>query len=81
MTDLLIHLLGTDAADPGCDAAFEALDQLAETILEGRDPGQAFASILTHAAQCTACREDTEGYLTALREIALPEAPRAEGSR
>lgn len=75
MTDALTRLLGDDAPDPGCDAAFAALDRLAEAILEGRDPTSEFAPILTHAERCSACREDTEGYLAALREITPPRAP------
>jgi hypothetical protein len=75
MTDPLDRLLGSDGPDVGCDAAFEALDQLAEMILRGVEPGVEFAPILTHAANCSACGEDTEGYLAVLRAVVPPRAP------
>lgn len=67
--------LGTGGRDPGCDAAFEVLDEYVDAVLRG-DEGVAerFAELITHAENCDACREDTEGLLAAIREVGPPPA-------
>jgi hypothetical protein len=65
---LLERLLGTGAPDPGCEECFEVLDQYADALLSGEDVGLRFPALVTHLTQCEACREDTEGFLAALRE-------------
>lgn len=73
MTDRpLERLLGTGGPDPGCEAAFEALDQYVEAVLRGEDVTVRFAAIVTHARNCVACREDTEGLLAALQSEPPP---------
>ncbi len=71
MTDRLFlsRLLGSDAADSGCDGAFEVLDQYAEAVLRGEDTTATYSQAITHVQNCPACREDTEGLLAALRMI------------
>jgi hypothetical protein len=64
---LLERLVGTDSPDPGCEASFEILDQYAEAVLRGEDTASRFPGVVAHLKQCDACREDTEGYLIALR--------------
>lgn len=71
------QLLGTGGDDPGCEAAFEVLDQYVEAVLRGEDVSHRFAQLITHARNCVACREDTEGLLAAL-EIELRPAIGAE---
>ncbi len=65
--------LGTGGTDPGCSAAFEVLDEYVDAVIRG-DEGVAerFAELITHAGNCDACREDTEGLLAAIREVAPP---------
>ena len=64
---LLERLLGTAIPDPGCEVCFEVLDQYAEAVLHGEDVESRFPDVVTHLQQCDACREDTEGFLAALR--------------
>jgi hypothetical protein len=73
---LLSHLLGSGAADPGCEAAFAELDLFAEAVLRGDDVAVRYGHLITHVQNCPACREDTEGLLAALREIEPPPADR-----
>lgn len=78
MTDprFLSRALGIDAPDPGCEGAFDVLDQYVEAALRGEDTTATFAQAITHVQNCPACREDTEGLLAALRMI---EAPPSDG--
>ncbi len=64
---LLEQLLGTDSPDPGCEACFAVLDQYAEAVLRGEDVASRFPEVIAHLHDCDACREDTEGFLAALR--------------
>lgn len=69
MTDpSLNRLLGSSGRDPGCERAFEELDQYCEALRRGEDVTDRFAEFATHIGNCAACREDTEGLLAALRE-------------
>lgn len=61
-------LLGHDGSDPGCEAAFELFDEYCDVVLRGALPGIHFAGLLSHIENCSACREDTEALLAALRE-------------
>lgn len=73
MTKLpLRKLLGTGGKDPGCEAAFEVLDEYVEAVLRGDEVTVEYAQLITHAKNCVACREDTEGLLAALRKIEPP---------
>ena len=68
--DSAIHkLLGSAASDPGCDGAFEVLDQYAEARRAGADADAMFPDFATHLRHCTACREDTEALLAALEAM------------
>lgn len=66
---LLEQLLGTYNPDPGCEACFEVLDRYAEAVLRGEDASSMYPEVAIHLRQCDACREDTEGFLAALRSI------------
>jgi len=73
MTNLdLRKLLGTDDADPGCDAAGELMDSFCELVAHGEPVSYRYTEFVTHMANCTACREDMEGLLAALRQQAKP---------
>lgn len=65
-------LLGTDDRDPGCDGAFEKLDQYVESVRRGEDPQLRYADFVAHIRNCAACREDTEGLLAALDLLEEP---------
>lgn len=62
----LEKLLGTNDRDPGCEGAFQVLDQYVEAFRRGEDIRVRYAGFLAHIHNCTACREDTEGLLAAL---------------
>lgn len=61
-------LLGSDAPDPGCDHSGELMDEYCELVLHGDALPDRYTTFLTHMANCTACREDMESLLAALRE-------------
>jgi hypothetical protein len=65
-------LLGTEDRDPGCEGAFEVLDQYVEAIRRGEDPRKRYADFVAHIRNCAACREDTEGLLAALDLLEQP---------
>lgn len=65
-------LLGTGERDPGCDGAFEVLDQYVEAVRRGEDPRLRYAEFVAHIRNCAACREDTEGLLAALDLLDQP---------
>lgn len=65
----LDQLLGTGSRDPGCDGAFEVLDEYVEAVSRGDDVARRYAEFLTHLHNCAACREDTEGLLAAMRDL------------
>lgn len=64
----LRKLLGSDAPDPGCDHSGELMDEYCELAVHGDALPDRYTVFLTHIANCTACREDTESLLAALRE-------------
>lgn len=68
----LKSLLGSGGRDPGCDIAFEQIDQYCEALRRGEDVSVHFAEFVTHIGNCAACREDTEALLAALKEIGEP---------
>ena len=74
--DLRERLLGGTPGDPGCEACFELLDEYAEAVLQGGDVARIFPELIAHLAGCTACREDTEGMLAALKLQPRPEEPK-----
>jgi hypothetical protein len=63
MTDhaLLHRLLGHPGPDPGCEACFEVMDQVAEAQAAGEDVTRRFPEVAAHLHDCPACREDLEG--------------------
>jgi hypothetical protein len=65
----LERLLGSADRDPGCEGAFEVLDQYVEAVRRGVDPSVRYAEFVTHIRNCAACREDTEGLLAALDRL------------
>lgn len=67
--DPLERLLGRAERDSGCDAAFEQFDRYCDAVLSGRDAVREFPDVVTHIANCPACREDAEGLLAALKQL------------
>jgi hypothetical protein len=67
--DPLERLLGRAERDPGCEAAFEQFDRYCDAVLSGRDAAREFPDVVTHIANCPACREDAEGLLAALKRL------------
>ena len=62
------NLFGTADPDPGCESSGELMDVYCEARVRGEAVSEKFASFLTHIANCTACREDTESLLAWLQE-------------
>ena len=62
------EILGTSGRDPGCDAGLDFIDEYCEIVAHGDPVPERFADFLTHLGNCRACREDTEGLLSAVRE-------------
>jgi hypothetical protein len=49
MTDKpLEQLLGSGERDPGCDGAFELLDQYCEAVRRGEEVADRYAEFVTH---------------------------------
>ena len=63
------RLLGRAERDPGCEVAFEQFDRYCDAMLNGRDAAREFPDVVTHIANCAACREDAEGLLAVLRQL------------
>jgi len=63
------RLLGSDQRDPGCDAGLDVIDRYCEAVLRGEDAAGRFPDFATHIHNCTACREDTDALLAALRGL------------
>ncbi len=72
----LERLLGNDGRDPGCEGAFEVLDQYVEARRRGAAVEVRYADFVSHIHNCAACREDTEGLLAALNESEGNPPPR-----
>lgn len=60
--------LGNARRDLGCEAGFEVIHRYAEALLRGENVEPAFPEVVAHLENCTACREDVEGLLAALRQ-------------
>jgi hypothetical protein len=70
--DLKDQLLGRGPLDEGCDAGMTVVDQYVEAVLRGEDAEALFPGLVAHMAGCAACREDIEGIIAALRDVAPP---------
>lgn len=57
---VLARLLGPAAAEVGCEACFEVLDEYVEAGLAGVDTRRALPGMDAHLLGCPACREDFE---------------------
>ena len=64
----LQKLLGSTDPDPGCEGSGELMDEYCERVSRGEPLSDRFDAFLTHMANCTACREDTESLLALLLE-------------
>jgi len=62
------RLLGSSDPDPGCDDSGELMDEYCELVVRGELLPHRYTAFLTHIANCTACREDTETLLAVLRQ-------------
>jgi hypothetical protein len=56
----LERLLGRPGPDPGCDACFSLMDEIAEAKARGEEVAARFPLAVTHLVNCTACREDLD---------------------
>jgi len=64
----LRRLLGNARRDLGCEAGFAVMDRYVEALRQGENVLQAFPELVAHLENCSACREDVEGLLAALRQ-------------
>ncbi len=63
----LRRLLGNARRDSGCDVGFAVMDRHVEAVLRGENVERVFPEVVAHLENCTACREDVEGLLAAIR--------------
>ena len=68
MTDLVTRLLGTSAADAGCEGGLAVMAEYVELELEGRDPHRLFPALAEHLRNCKACADDHSGLVALLRD-------------
>ena len=69
MTDSdLDRLLGKAEDEFTCDDAVELIDEYCEFVHRGEPLPDRFAQFVIHQSNCTACHEDTESLLAALRD-------------
>ena len=68
--DRLLGAAGLD--DPGCEAVFQVLDEYVDAVLRGDDVTVKYDQVVVHLQNCSACNEDTEGLLAAIREFGRP---------
>ncbi len=59
--------LGNARGDAGCEAGFAVMDRYVEALLQGENVVQTFPEVVAHLENCTACREDVDGLLAAVR--------------
>ncbi len=64
---LVQDILTTQPQEIGCDTCFAKLDLFVELILAGKDATVAMPLVHAHLARCSACREEFEALLTALK--------------
>ena len=78
MTDfpILRELLGHAERDPGCDAGLAVIDAYCDAVDRGEPVDARFTEFRSHLANCTACREDTDALLAALRDLRNEEHAR-----
>jgi hypothetical protein len=69
----LQNLLGRPGTDPGCDACFDVMDEVAEAQAHGEDTVRRFPEFAAHLRDCAACREDFDGLRAQLSE--RPDVP------
>jgi hypothetical protein len=50
-----------------CEEAYRLLDEYAEIVLRGKDPGALLPQVKYHLEICMDCREEFEALLSALR--------------
>lgn len=74
MDRLISRYLGSGAPDPGCEGAFEMLDEYVEAVMRGDDVRARYQALITHIEGCAACFEDTTGLLAVLNEM-KPRSP------
>jgi hypothetical protein len=67
---LLREILSTYPNEISCDACFEHLHALAETVLADKEPAEALPLVRDHLDHCRDCREEFEGLWVALRAMA-----------
>ena len=64
----LEKLLGKPEGDFSCDDAVELIDEYCELVHRGEPLSDRFAQFVIHQSNCTACHEDAESLLAALRD-------------
>ncbi len=62
-------ILSTQTVEIGCDTCYAQLDEYVELILVGKDAASAMPLVSAHLDRCSACREEFEALLSALRAL------------
>ena len=64
---LVEHIFATEADEIDCDTCFTKLDWYAEMTLAGQDAAHLMPQVDAHLRHCSACREEYEALLSALK--------------
>jgi len=71
----LLHLLGSNEPEIGCDECFARLDEYVELELAGEDASRIVRGMRAHLRGCPACREEYDS----LRALLASEPAHPEG--
>ena len=64
----LTVLLGEPGHDPGCVAAFDAMDRIVDAQVAGEDWTRRHPDVARHLRNCVACRDDLDALHRAIAE-------------
>jgi hypothetical protein len=68
----LWRLLTTDPRDVGCGETQELLHVYVELAVAGDDHDRRHPGVAAHLRTCGPCREDFDGLVAAVRDLAMP---------
>ena len=64
---LMTALHNTRDKELGCDEIYDVIDQYAEAIVRGEDPGELMPYVNHHIDMCSECREELEMLLEMMK--------------
>jgi hypothetical protein len=74
---LLLHtVLDTEATEITCLECFDLLDQYADLIIEGAEPGEIMPLVKQHLDCCNCCTHEFEALMVMLQEAVKNQPPK-----